>query len=331
MIKFYVCKCKKTPKISFDNFSQFQSSCGCGKKLYTLEKGFNELFFNKYDLDLNDDISSDYKCAKHNNDIFICFCEECRFDLCNNCLSHHKSEHSTKLKSFDKLQQEILDNINFILECFKPKKSNSPKDSKDIIIKEFDITENPEKKNIKDLISVLIIEYIVSPNNTIIDNIKNFTLFIKNTKPAEKKNSDINTRIAVGFEEEYIKNKNNVNSINKIIISEANFNIDLLKDVPKNLEKLDLSKNMIANIKVLDEKQFMVLEHLNLSMNRLSDDSIKIIKNLNCPNLVSLNLSSNKFTDYDIFEAIEHFLRLVVLNLNSNHFIFRKKDEKKNK
>ena len=94
-----------------------------------------------------------------------------------------------------------------------------------------------------------------------------------------------------------------------------------------NLEELDLSKNSIEEIKVFEKIKFEKLKRLNLSQNYLSDSNIKIIKNLNLPVLIYLNLSINNFTDYDIFEAVEHFKILEILNISSNPFEFRGKDK----
>ena len=178
-----------------------------------------------------------------------------------------------------------------------------------------------DKKDIKNLISILIFEYFSTPNYRIIENINNFKNFL------ESKN-----KIEIHHETEYEENKNNLNKIIKIIIPPfpaSNFNIDILKDDLPNLEEMNLKNNNIKSIKALGKIKLPKLKSLDLTLNFLEDDNIEIIRNLNFPNLEDLYLSNNNFTDYAIFEAIEHFKNLKKFNISSNAFKFREKDELK--
>ena len=190
------------------------------------------------------------------------------------------------------------------------------------------IKGNKEEKNIKHLISTLILEYLIAPNYTIIENINNFKNFFDNANNKDKMNSDFGCQIIIKSESELKRNINNINYIIKIKLNCPNFHINLLKVDWSNLKKLNLSHCCLDNIEILGKAKFENLESLDLSYNFLTDESTKIIKNSKIPNLIKLNLSYNQFTDYEIF-AIQHFEKLIKLKLNSNHFKFNKKDEKK--
>ena len=76
---------------------------------------------------------------------------------------------------------------------------------------------------------------------------------------------------------------------------------DALKNNLGNLIELDLLYNNINDIGPLLKVDLRKLEVLNLAYNKLSDEMIPKIKELQLPEL------NNNFTNYDIFKALQNF------------------------
>ena len=338
-------KCDSQISIEFIDFDTFIGKCNCeGEgKTYSIEKDYEKFFFSLTNNDFNnikdindislesisiqpkdDNISALFSCKEHGKK-FKFYCLKCQNNLCDVCKISHKNKNNCETQNtndfyrFENHQKEILDNINYILKCFKLKNTQNPKDITMILAKELDDSINSDKMNIKRFVSTLIIEYINTPNFNVIQNIDNFIRFIKSSKSIAKINS----------ESEYLEKKNNnLDNITEIIIISKKFDIDLLNNELTNLELLDLSDNCIKNIKTLEGIKSLKLKNLNLYNNNLNNDNIEIIKKLNFPELESLNLERNEFSNYNIFEAISHFTKLKILFLGTNQFIFREEDEK---
>lgn len=334
-VKIFCKTCKKTPIMRFDNFYKVNVSCTCGEKSFYMEEAFDKLFYDNSQNNLNKDLSlnsinlsinekenkSYFLCTKHGKK-FKFYCKMHEENLCDYCKNFHKCKEkdANNFEVFERLQPKLLGAINYILMCFKLRNLEYIENPNDFNIKELN-DDFIDKKDIKNLISILIFEYFSTPNYRIIENINNFKNFL------ESKN-----KIEIHHETEYEENKNNLNKIIKIIIPPfpaSNFNIDILKDDLPNLEEMNLKNNNIKSIKALGKIKLPKLKNLNLTLNFLKDDDIEIIRNLNFPNLEDLYLSNNNFTDYAIFEAIEHFKNLKIFNISSNAFKFREKDEYK--
>ena len=341
-------KCNSHILVQFKDFDTFIGKCNCedcgdeGKK-YSIEKDYNQFYFKNDNNDItlesnsiqDSNIKAQFSCKEHGNK-FKFYCMLCQQNLCDVCKISHKNVCKIKdpndFYRFENNQQEILEKINYILECFKLKKTQSPEDIYMNLPKQLEDSLDSDKMNIKRFVSVLIMEYINTPNYEVIQNINNFIKFINNSKSKAKLKSDISNKIIINSESEYLENKNN-NLINiaEIKIINKNFDIDLLNNGLENLEKLDLSSNCIKNIKALEKIKSVKLKYLNLFNNYLNNDNIEVIKKLNFPELDFLNLEKNEFSNYNIFEAISHFTKLRFLFLDSNHFIFQKEDEKEAK
>ena len=76
---------------------------------------------------------------------------------------------------------------------------------------------------------------------------------------------------------------------------------DLCKLNLINLKKLELVDNCIINIKPILNANFKDLEILNFAQNKLGNDNIEYLCNLNFQKLIELNLYSNNITDSKIF------------------------------
>ena len=114
--------------------------------------------------------------------------------------------------------------------------------------------------------------------------------------------------------------------IESIIIPRYNFyDLKLLKlnELPSsynNLIILDLRNNNISDISPLISINFPELKILDISINRLSNESIGNINDLskNCPKLETLNLFNNNFTEYKLLKTVESFKCLKALNVGNN-------------
>ena len=92
-----------------------------------------------------------------------------------------------------------------------------------------------------------------------------------------------------------------------------------LKDAKfDKLEKLVLSYNSISDISVLEKVNFMKLKELNLGNNNISD--INVLKNTFFPNLEKLLLSNNNISDIEALDQAD-FEKLKELILNNNQII----------
>ena len=336
--KIFCKECENHILIQYIDFQSFMGECKCGKKKYTIEKDYTTFYYNTIPDDLSSDssrtkgydISFLFSCKKHSNK-FKFYCLLCKENLCDDCKKFHENKNCgnkdpNNFYSFEKKQNEMIKDINDILEYFKLKKFNEPKDK--ILSIDLDTSGNPDKMNIKQLVLTLIMEYFTTPNYATIQNIKNFLIFYNNLESKDKLQLDLSEQLRIYSESKYQENKSRLNYITKIEIMRKNFNIDLLKNNLNNLEVLILSKNCIKNLEALSKIKILKLKYLDLSFNCLGNGNIDIIKNLNFPDLNHLILGNNDFSDYDIFKAIENFKNLKVLFLNSNPFKFEEKDNK---
>ena len=120
----------------------------------------------------------------------------------------------------------------------------------DFNIKELN-NDSIDKKDIKNLTSILIFEYFSTPDYTIIEKINKFKKFLES-----------NNKIEIHFEIEYEENKKYIKNFIKVIIPNPNFNIDILKG--------DLSKLREINFKATSQCLHSSLQfrHFILSTSR---------------------------------------------------------------
>ena len=69
-----------------------------------------------------------------------------------------------------------------------------------------------------------------------------------------------------------------------------------------NLKTLDLTNNFISNIEYLPSSKFKDIENLIFAVNKIGDDNIKYLSQLDFKNLNILNIFQNNFTDFKLFE-----------------------------
>ena len=96
------------------------------------------------------------------------------------------------------------------------------------------------------------------------------------------------------------------------------------------LEVLNLENKQYTNVDSLLQKDLGNLKELCLKGNKLNNEQIPILKNLNCHDLLKLNLESNYFTSYLLFTVVPNFNKLQEVNFSSNR-LFKDIDALKNK
>ena len=122
----------------------------------------------------------------------------------------------------------------------------------------------------------------------------------------------------IKFNEKYKSNIKDIN-INKIDLNSKNIGNEGLKCLCqiefKKLKSLNLCKNDISDIKILQKAKFDKLEYLDLSTNKISD--INILEKINFNELKELNLSKNNITNIKVLEKAK-FDKLEYLDLSTN-------------
>ena len=135
-------------------------------------------------------------------------------------------------------------------------------------------------------------------------------------------NSEIKEKKKIYTINEFENNMANPEQIGLIEINTYNLH-DLTEFSKLNLtylEVLILKNNNISDIRPLTFAKCQNLKILNLESNKIGDDMIESVNNLNFPKLIHLNFNNNYFQDFKIFKAIEHFSELQYLNMSSNKF-----------
>ena len=122
----------------------------------------------------------------------------------------------------------------------------------------------------------------------------------------------------IKFNEKYKSSIKDIN-INKIDLNSKNIGNEGLKCLCqiefKKLKSLNLCKNDISDIKILQKAKFDKLEYLDLSANKISD--INILEKINFNELKELNLSKNNITNIKVLEKAK-FDKLEYLDLSTN-------------
>ena len=107
--------------------------------------------------------------------------------------------------------------------------------------------------------------------------------------------------------------------INELNLCSKNFGnealIDLCKIKFNELKNLNLSKNSISDIKILEKAKLENLIKLDLSFNKISD--INVLAKINFRELKILNLSNNDISDINVLDKIK-IAKLEILDFTHN-------------
>ena len=323
---FFICKkCKKHPLLKFDNnflynLDEFNYTCDCQKNKYIKIKieEFENLFGVGYFEENNDDLRDCIKC--NNNHKFSGYLEINKKDICIKCMNvKDKNKNEEKYIKFD--EHAMYKRIIYLISIFKlyeeVKVNNSDNNNDE---------KSKKKKQIKMFITELIRNYINLKNYNVYQTLINLETSIQES---ERKSSiddlfkyNLEIKNANDFRR-IINDKNLLEYVTKINITRRNINNLGLLSCLKNLNHLDLRNNCIADIKPLVNANFSKLEFLNLSSNKIGNDSIQHLKDFKFTNLKYLNLDSNYISDYGIFFALssnKNFKQLEQLYLKFNVF-----------
>lgn len=308
---FLICKnCYKIPEIIFIGWDNINIKCNCRHVLYSN----NEYLVNNYSKKFSEQNlkeESFYKCQKHLMKS-VAYCEDCSMELCEKCFDQNYESHlDHTILRYPNLD---ISKIACICENIRRDKNEKP----DLILFDYLILNSYQKmrnfinyKNISNLLAYLS-KYRDS-SKEINNNKKKMEIYYKINRLKELKNI---------IKTDYDK----INQIESINIQAQNFyDLNILKtNEPfisyNKLLNLDLRQNNISDISSLISINFPELKNLNLSTNRIGNESIDNIfeLNKNCPKLEILDLSNNAFTEYKLFECCQTFSSLKTLNLGKN-------------
>ena len=299
----FICKkCKKVPIIKFETLNTLQYNCLCAEDCKTIEKILIEnITKDGEDKSEKDICYEDYlKCSEHKQN-YIYYCKIDKVNLCRKCIWEKSYHQDHTLFFFDLHYFEIYEIKKQIDNILNGKKQDN-----------FDINTLDPIEYIIHLLSVIFNDFREYPNYSHIvffrDARKFFHDFISNEN---------NNQIIEDYKlkkEIKVTNKNQLlldNNINPEIIGEIDISRSFLNsnDIKKicefnliNLRILRLHENCIQNIEPLKHAKFKDLESLDLSHNKLRDNSIPILSQLQFNKLKELNLYLNDITDSNIFQ-----------------------------
>ena len=332
---YYCKKCHTCPTFYFDNdiLKEFNNitvkySCKCSNKINSLNIEEFNLKFKHNKNDIEKDIKEYLVCS-------ICFekfnyyCLNHDKNLCKNYNKESVIHKDEKVFTFE-------ENIVYIyLNHLKSKFNFEEKEKKEDDYKDF-----PKFKEFRNLVKILINNYILYPSYSLYTSIKNlYEALIHFAFYSYEKG--IKSPYGDGIE--IIRNKNKLNEldpkfypliINLVLERSRAYNIKILGEF-ENLRELNLAANCIYYIKPFLNAKWKNLRVLNLSSNYLGDENINYFRILELKELTSLILDYNHFTNYELFIAIGKnpngsFKKLKDLRLGFNDFRVAKKSNKKN-
>ena len=237
----------------------------------------------------------------------MAYCKKCETSLCKECFIKEKN-HEDQLIFFDKLINETNKKLEFITKNFSLIPLPYDYESSDFLDENLEIVKEYYIK----FINVLINDYnyyICYSHFIIISNLsKALEIIITNFDNLKK----------------YINVNPSLNLITQIRLIENNIcDITLFCEANLiNLKYLHLRGNNISNLESLISAKFKNIEALDFSLNKLGDDNIEKITQLNFENLTFLNLFGNNFSDYKFFDLCnnKNFKNLKTLYAGYNNF-----------
>jgi Leucine-rich repeat (LRR) protein len=322
-----ICKnCNNFPRISFNNDYTLNLLCDCKSKKNIDFDFFIKNYIIKDDINLESQIKSkifieNYCFCDTHAKYYTYICETCTknfnkisgMNLCEDCIKNNSSHsHHDTIYRNDK---NIYSKINKIVEFIKNQKE---------IIQSSD--DNCKKFLCIIQLILICYKYYFCYNIYQTLNLMHDFITIEEINRINNNENSIKQKELINVKEKReiicLYDKKYHEKIKSIEIIKCNFyNINILADSNfLNLEVLSLSNDNIINIKPLLSMKAPNLKKLNLSSNKITDDYIDIIKDLNFPELNFLSLSRNYFHKYKIFNCFKNHEKLSTLYLGSNKF-----------
>ena len=311
-------KCKNCQSIFLLVFIKdyYFVKCNCKQINFTQSKN-DENIIKNYKNEIESDNQLEDNSILFPLNFYTCYCKDCNIDLDDKSKNDHV-EHLDKVINYQKLNAD--DDIKIIKELLLNENKNNN-------IRYKVLNKDGVLKFIIELITndfyMLKCYNLIQSIKNIVDyfNIKVYSIaelegYIEQAKSNKKKEqlfekhfSDI--RII------HLEGSDNNNILEKLCCNE-------LKDKLGNIIQLTLMNCNLNNIKPLLKVDLPNLETLNLKSNKLRDDIINVLENLNAPNLKDLSLENNNLKDYLVFRALQHFKFLQKVDLGSNGFTIEK-------
>ena len=182
-----------------------------------------------------------------------------------------------------------------------------------------------DDENIKRLLDNLIKEYNDFPTY---NGYKTIKKILKKLPFKESKNEGLNLEtLYIVKTLELLKEKiDNPKSIYKISINGEKTN-EIMEDLYlfekkefKNLKALNLNNIKLKDISALSSCSFPNLVSLDFESNEITNDCIKIFKDLNLPKIIDICLFDNKISNTEIFGVIEKYQTLETFYIGKNLF-----------
>ena len=331
-------KCNMIPTIRFKSMMNIIYSCECHKDF---EEEINK-FLEKNIVHIKNKINENnenpilkyscFFCQRHKGEKYYYYCEMCKQHLCLKCLRLDNEHKDHLIRIFDQHMNEIDKKIKFIHAKFSLDKSTFMSNSSDFLEKDFD--KELRTKGIIQLMSTIINDYNFYTNFAHFSIISNFYQFLDHlikTKQEVVSDNDLEKQIKILNRRDLIKFiKNPGPENNPELIIEINFDKNNLYDITElckanltNLETLKLRQNNISNIEPLINAKFKhCIRELDFAVNKLGDENIKYLCELDFCELYFLNLFANFFTDFNFFTFINNkkLKKLRRLYVGSNKF-----------
>lgn len=250
------------------------------------------------------------KCIEHNKQKYICYCQDCKQNLCKDCIVDPKHEKHIKydIESLRPDKKELLFIKNQIEMLFQKKN--------DLIraIKSLD-----DEITFFDAI-IYSYERQKEPNYLLNINLKHL-IYGENLNIEEIKNSE--------FVDEQIKNenfddfiKNNflkaTEGLNQINLADKKIGNDMSKQIFKGIENNSLYNKMFKSGLIKKQNEFIsfnAIKYLNLRGNNIS--SLDFISGIKFPNLEIFSLNDNELTSFETLRYVS-FPLLKELYLSKN-------------
>ena len=320
----FVCKiCHEIPEIKFLNILSCEYDCDCFHIINIKPEHCLNIFSTHLNKEQNKILEENVFCiCKKHLKNYVAYCDDCASNLCEGCFCDNIHLNHTTItfpNICDKLKNLIFNYINFEM-------------------KKMENNDNKENiSSIAKLLELIVLSYKNSHCFNSFKNLYNLFDFLEKINNNEKKlNMNKKENIKMEFflkikQPIYLKDflkkfPKDTDKIESIIIPRYNFyDLKLLKlnELPSsynNLIILDLRNNNISDISPLISINFPELKILDISINRLSNESIGNINDLskNCLKLETLNLFNNNFTEYKLLKTVESFKCLKALNVGNN-------------
>ena len=300
-----ICKnCQNFPQISLNDNYTLNLICNCKSKTGVKFDYFIDNYIVKDNISLLSQINSkifveNYCFCETHDRPFSYYCDSCSrdfnkisgFNLCEFCIKDNNL-HINHILIFSK-NKNLYSKVIFIANFIKKQKEiiqNLSEEDKEN--KSFESIKDVYKKFLNILQIILICyEYYFCFNihktiNSIYDFINNMNSIDKVINNNSKNNNDVKQNELINVKEKpefnYIYHNKYHEKIKSIEIIKCNFNdINIFQKTNFiNLELLSLSNNNIANIEPLLNMKAPNLISLNLSSNKIKDDYIYNISNI---------------------------------------------------